>query len=124
MLQNGKSETHNADASEPKPEAQSEKTEASESESAASHPENESADTDSTQFPLPVYPKLEIKRHALTDDYKVSSQVLGLGVNGKVVECYNKKTGQKCALKVNYTHVVTGIQMSGFNGGIDSTRIA
>jgi len=97
MLQNGKSD---ASEPEPKPEVQSEKTEASESEIAASHPESQSADTDSTQFPLPVYPKLEIKRHAVTDDYKVSSQVLGLGVNGKVVECYNKKTGQKCALKV------------------------
>ncbi|XP_073681982.1 MAP kinase-activated protein kinase 3 [Garra rufa] len=102
MLQNGKSQTDNADASEPepKPEPQSEKTEPSEN--AASQPENESTDTDSTQFPLPVYPKLEIKRHAVTDDYKVSSQVLGLGVNGKVVECYNKKTGQKCALKILY----------------------
>ncbi|KAL0180890.1 hypothetical protein M9458_023296, partial [Cirrhinus mrigala] len=92
MLQNGKSQTDNAEAPEPKPEAQNEKTETSEN--AASQPENESTDTDSTQFPLPVYPKLEIKRHAVTDDYKVSSQVLGLGVNGKVVECYNKKTGQ------------------------------
>ncbi|XP_016088990.1 MAP kinase-activated protein kinase 2-like [Sinocyclocheilus grahami] len=97
MLQNGKSQTDNASEPEPKPEAQSEKTEASES--AASHPETESTDTDPTQFPLPVYPKLEIKRHAVTDDYKISSHVLGLGVNGKVVECYNKKTGQKCALK-------------------------
>uniref|UniRef100_A0A672RMJ2 non-specific serine/threonine protein kinase n=1 Tax=Sinocyclocheilus grahami TaxID=75366 RepID=A0A672RMJ2_SINGR len=99
MLQNGKSQTDNASEPEPKPEAQSEKTEASES--AASHPETESTDTDPTQFPLPVYPKLEIKRHAVTDDYKISSHVLGLGVNGKVVECYNKKTGQKCALKYN-----------------------
>uniref|UniRef100_A0A9J8D0N5 non-specific serine/threonine protein kinase n=1 Tax=Cyprinus carpio carpio TaxID=630221 RepID=A0A9J8D0N5_CYPCA len=73
-----------------------------ENSSAASHPENQSTDTDSTRFPLPVYPKLEIKRHAVTEDYKVSSQVLGLGVNGKVVECYNKKTGQKCALKILY----------------------
>uniref|UniRef100_A0A8C1MXN3 non-specific serine/threonine protein kinase n=1 Tax=Cyprinus carpio TaxID=7962 RepID=A0A8C1MXN3_CYPCA len=64
--------------------------------------ESQSTDTDSTRFPLPVYPKLEIKRHAVTEDYKVSSQVLGLGVNGKVVECYNKKTGQKCALKILY----------------------
>uniref|UniRef100_A0A8C1N3W0 non-specific serine/threonine protein kinase n=1 Tax=Cyprinus carpio TaxID=7962 RepID=A0A8C1N3W0_CYPCA len=63
---------------------------------------SQSTDTDSTRFPLPVYPKLEIKRHAVTEDYKVSSQVLGLGVNGKVVECYNKKTGQKCALKILY----------------------
>ncbi|XP_042589822.1 MAP kinase-activated protein kinase 2-like [Cyprinus carpio] len=102
MLQNGKSKTDNADVSEsePKPETLSEKTDSTES--AASHPENQSTDTDSTRFPLPVYPKLEIKRHAVTEDYKVSSQVLGLGVNGKVVECYNKKTGQKCALKILY----------------------
>uniref|UniRef100_A0A8C2GY78 non-specific serine/threonine protein kinase n=1 Tax=Cyprinus carpio TaxID=7962 RepID=A0A8C2GY78_CYPCA len=73
-----------------------------ENSSAASHPESQSTDTDSTRFPLPVCPKLEIKRHAVTEDYKVSSQVLGLGVNGKVVECYNKKTGQKCALKILY----------------------
>ncbi|KAG7493164.1 MAP kinase-activated protein kinase 2-like [Solea senegalensis] len=56
----------------------------------------------STHFPLPVYPKLEIKRNAVTDDYKISSQVLGLGINGKVLECFNKKTGAKCALKILY----------------------
>lgn len=53
-----------------------------------------------TQFPLPAIPKLDIKRNAVTDDYKISSQVLGLGINGKVLECYNKKSGEKCALKV------------------------
>lgn len=57
-------------------------------------------DTGSAHFPMPVYPKLEIKRNAVTDDYKISSQVLGLGINGKVLECFNKKTGEKCALKV------------------------
>uniref|UniRef100_A0A8C4TGU9 non-specific serine/threonine protein kinase n=1 Tax=Erpetoichthys calabaricus TaxID=27687 RepID=A0A8C4TGU9_ERPCA len=55
-----------------------------------------------THFPLPNQPKLEIKRNAVTDNYKVSSQVLGLGINGKVLECYNKKTGEKCALKILY----------------------
>lgn len=60
-------------------------------------------DTDSTHFPLPVFPKLEIKRNAVTDEYTISSQVLGLGINGKVLECTNKKTGEKCALKVNTT---------------------
>ncbi|MBN3301650.1 MAPK3 kinase, partial [Amia calva] len=55
-----------------------------------------------THFPLPGFPKLEIKRNAVTDDYKVSSQVLGLGINGKVLECYDKKTGEKCALKILY----------------------
>ncbi|PKU38399.1 map kinase-activated protein kinase 3 [Limosa lapponica baueri] len=43
--------------------------------------------------------KLEIKKHAVTDDYKLSKRVLGLGINGKVLECFNKETGQKCALK-------------------------
>uniref|UniRef100_A0A4W5PEZ6 non-specific serine/threonine protein kinase n=1 Tax=Hucho hucho TaxID=62062 RepID=A0A4W5PEZ6_9TELE len=59
-------------------------------------------DTDSTHFPLAVFPKLEIKHNAVTDDYKISSQVLGLGINGKVLECTNKKTGEKCALKILY----------------------
>lgn len=56
--------------------------------------------SDAAHLQLPVYPKLEIKRHAVTDDYKVSSRVLGLGINGKVLECFNKKTRDKCALKV------------------------
>ncbi|XP_059919925.1 MAP kinase-activated protein kinase 3 isoform X2 [Gadus macrocephalus] len=56
----------------------------------------------STRFPLPIYTKLEIKRNAVTDDYKISTQVLGLGINGKVLQCYNKKTGEKCALKILY----------------------
>ena len=58
------------------------------------------SDSESTNFPMPNYPKLEIKRNAVTDDYKISSQVLGVGINGKVLECFNKKTGEKCALKV------------------------
>uniref|UniRef100_A0A3B4VGD0 non-specific serine/threonine protein kinase n=1 Tax=Seriola dumerili TaxID=41447 RepID=A0A3B4VGD0_SERDU len=57
---------------------------------------------ESAHFPMPVYPKLEIKRNAVTDDYKISSQVLGLGINGKVLQCFNKKTGEKCALKILY----------------------
>lgn len=58
------------------------------------------ASSGSAHFLLPVCPKLEIKRHAVTDDYKVSSRVLGLGINGKVLECFNKKSLEKCALKV------------------------
>uniref|UniRef100_A0A3B3DDW0 non-specific serine/threonine protein kinase n=1 Tax=Oryzias melastigma TaxID=30732 RepID=A0A3B3DDW0_ORYME len=42
------------------------------------------------------------RRHAVTEDYKITSQVLGLGINGKVLECYCKKTGAKCALKILY----------------------
>jgi mitogen-activated protein kinase-activated protein kinase 2 len=43
---------------------------------------------------------LAIKNSPLTDDYSISNNVLGLGINGKVVECTNKKTSMKCALKV------------------------
>ncbi|XP_007499979.2 MAP kinase-activated protein kinase 3 isoform X2 [Monodelphis domestica] len=46
--------------------------------------------------------KVEPKKYAVTDDYKLSKQVLGLGVNGKVLECFHKVTGQKCALKLLY----------------------
>ncbi|XP_048879396.1 MAP kinase-activated protein kinase 3 [Brienomyrus brachyistius] len=55
-----------------------------------------------THFSLPGVPKIEIKRNSVTDDYKISSQVLGLGINGKVLECHNKRTGEKCALKILY----------------------
>lgn len=67
-------------------------------------PAADKKDAESTHFPMPTYPKLEIKRNAVTDDYKVSNQVLGLGINGKVLECFNKKTGEKCALKVLKSH--------------------
>ncbi|XP_070594816.1 MAP kinase-activated protein kinase 3 isoform X1 [Erythrolamprus reginae] len=46
--------------------------------------------------------KGEIKKHAITDDYKISKRVLGLGINGKVLECFHKVTGRKCALKLLY----------------------
>ncbi|CAH6777761.1 Mapkapk3 [Phodopus roborovskii] len=36
----------------------------------------------------------EPKKYAVTDDYQLSKQVLGLGVNGKVLECYHRRTGQ------------------------------
>lgn len=41
-----------------------------------------------------------IKKNAITDDYKVTNQVLGLGINGKVLEIFSKKTGDKFALKM------------------------
>ncbi|XP_072328178.1 MAP kinase-activated protein kinase 2-like [Scyliorhinus torazame] len=47
-------------------------------------------------------PRPEIRKNAITDDYRVSTNVLGLGVNGKVLECFHKKTGEKCALKILY----------------------
>ncbi|XP_068598944.1 MAP kinase-activated protein kinase 2 [Brachionichthys hirsutus] len=45
-------------------------------------------------------PNLQIKKNAITDDYKVTSQVLGLGINGKVLEIFQKRTGDKYALKM------------------------
>lgn len=42
---------------------------------------------------------LTVKTNPITEDYKISSTVLGLGINGKVVECFDSH-GEKCALKV------------------------
>uniref|UniRef100_A0A6Q2WS80 non-specific serine/threonine protein kinase n=1 Tax=Esox lucius TaxID=8010 RepID=A0A6Q2WS80_ESOLU len=47
-----------------------------------------------------VRPSVTIKKNAITDDYKVTSQVLGLGINGKVLEIFHKKSGEKYALKM------------------------
>ncbi|KAM4651263.1 MAP kinase-activated protein kinase 3 [Discoglossus pictus] len=64
--------------------------------------ENANVQEPGDQCPVlpPQLPKLEVKRHAITDDYKVSKQVLGLGISGKVLECYRRDSGQKCALKI------------------------
>lgn len=43
---------------------------------------------------------LQIKKNAIIDDYKVTSQVLGLGINGRVLEIFQKRSGEKYALKV------------------------
>lgn len=98
MLQNGneKEKPPRAPKAEPEPDSDDPKQQ----EPAPPAADGEDADRQSAHFPLPVYPKLEIKRNAVTDDYKVSSKVLGLGINGKVLQCFNKKTGEKCALKV------------------------
>ncbi|XP_075471301.1 MAP kinase-activated protein kinase 2 isoform X1 [Ascaphus truei] len=52
------------------------------------------------QQQFPVKSGLQIRKNAITDDYKVTNQVLGLGINGKVLEIFNKKTGDKFALKM------------------------
>ena len=41
------------------------------------------------------------KRHAITNDYTILTRSLGVGVNGKVLECIHKATGEKRALKVS-----------------------
>jgi mitogen-activated protein kinase-activated protein kinase 2 len=43
---------------------------------------------------------LQPKKNPITDDYRLTNQVLGLGINGKVVECFAKANGGKYALKV------------------------
>ncbi|BES91207.1 Map kinase-activated protein kinase [Nesidiocoris tenuis] len=40
------------------------------------------------------------KTHPISDEYVISKTVLGLGINGKVVQCHHKKTGELYALKV------------------------
>ncbi|CAI5448216.1 unnamed protein product [Caenorhabditis angaria] len=38
--------------------------------------------------------------YPVTQDYRISRKVLGVGINGKVVECENRVTNEKFALKV------------------------
>ncbi|CRL04514.1 CLUMA_CG017590, isoform A [Clunio marinus] len=45
-------------------------------------------------------PPLEPKKNPITEEYEISNNVLGLGINGKVVECIKKSSGTKFALKV------------------------
>lgn len=52
-------------------------------------------------LPFHARPSLQIKKNAISDDYKVTSQVLGLGINGKVLEIFHKKSADKYALKVS-----------------------
>lgn len=53
------------------------------------------------QFPqFHVRSGLQIKKNAIIDDYKVTSQVLGLGINGKVLQIFSKRTQEKFALKM------------------------
>lgn len=44
----------------------------------------------------------QAKATHLVDDYEISNTVLGLGINGKVVQCTHRQTNQKYALKVNW----------------------
>lgn len=54
----------------------------------------------SNMNPLNSTRNLSPKKTPITEDYEITKQVLGLGINGKVVECFNKKTREKFALKV------------------------
>lgn len=38
--------------------------------------------------------------NAVSDDYEISSNALGVGINGQVYKCIHRTTGRLCALKV------------------------
>lgn len=40
------------------------------------------------------------KMSPIENDYRISNNVLGLGINGKVVQCFSVETSKKYALKV------------------------
>lgn len=42
----------------------------------------------------------------ITDDYEISNTVLGLGINGKVVQCLNRQSGKTYALKVSIFYFI------------------
>lgn len=44
--------------------------------------------------------QLQPKKTPISDDYRLTGSVLGLGINGKVHVCYSRSTQQKFALKV------------------------
>nr|XP_020485260.1 MAP kinase-activated protein kinase 2-like [Labrus bergylta] len=48
------------------------------------------------QFAVP----LQIKSSVITDVYTLTSQVLGMGINGRVMEIFHKESGEKYALKM------------------------
>lgn len=41
------------------------------------------------------------KKHPITNDYTILTKSLGVGVNGKVLQCIHKGTGATRALKVS-----------------------
>lgn len=43
---------------------------------------------------------LVAKKNPISDDYRLTGSVLGLGINGKVHECYHRQSQEKFALKV------------------------
>lgn len=51
-------------------------------------------------YPLTNFDVRVPKETQIIDDYEISNHVLGLGINGKVVQCFDRKTREKYALKV------------------------
>ena len=50
---------------------------------------------------MPLGKMLIPKKHPITNDYTILTKTLGVGVNGKVLECIHKATGDRRALKVS-----------------------
>ena len=40
------------------------------------------------------------KKHSISNDYEITQRSLGVGINGKVLECVRKTDRQRFALKV------------------------
>ncbi|XP_073765636.1 MAP kinase-activated protein kinase 2b isoform X2 [Danio rerio] len=66
-----------------------------------------SSEQQGTQSPINVLlsesvlkPTLKIKKKVITEEYKLAGQVLGIGINGKVWEIFQKKSGRHFALKM------------------------
>uniref|UniRef100_A0A9J7X9S2 non-specific serine/threonine protein kinase n=2 Tax=Cyprinus carpio TaxID=7962 RepID=A0A9J7X9S2_CYPCA len=49
---------------------------------------------------VPPESTLKIKKKVITEEYKLAGQVLGIGINGKVWEIFQKKSGKNYALKM------------------------
>ncbi|XP_011634903.1 MAP kinase-activated protein kinase 2 isoform X1 [Pogonomyrmex barbatus] len=60
----------------------------------------EAVAVDRRRMEHPLNSRLSPKVTPITDDYEISNHVLGLGINGKVVQCYDRNTREKYALKV------------------------
>ena len=57
---------------------------------------------------------LVAKKNPISDDYRLTGSVLGLGINGKVHECYHRQSQEKFALKV-CLHVVVNVLVFAVN---------
>ncbi|KAK9514830.1 hypothetical protein VZT92_025517 [Zoarces viviparus] len=51
-------------------------------------------------FVTPFNSPLQIRRNVITDEYSVTRQVLGMGINGRVLEVFHRESGEKYALKM------------------------
>ncbi|KAM6981520.1 MAP kinase-activated protein kinase 2-like isoform 3-T3 [Tautogolabrus adspersus] len=66
-------------------------------------PIQQQPDLNSAPFPqcfVTQYVPLQIKSNVITDVYTLTSQVLGMGINGRVMEIFHKESGEKYALKM------------------------